>query len=60
VHGRCPWRRVRVRVRLQEREQERERGNRTVGMKARLMRQSDGRDGDGGMVVSSLHYCLKD
>jgi hypothetical protein len=46
------WRRVQVR--------ERERGSRTVGMEAGLIRQSDGRDGGGGVVVSSLHYCLKD
>jgi hypothetical protein len=45
------WRRVRMR--------ERERGNRTVGMEAGLIRQSDGQDGGGGMVVPSLHYCLK-
>jgi hypothetical protein len=37
-----------------------ERGNQTVGMKAGLIRQSNGRDGGGGMVVPSLHYCLKD
>jgi hypothetical protein len=50
----CPWRRVRVRLR------ERERGNRTVGMEAGLIRQSDGRDGGEGMIMPSLHYCLKD
>jgi hypothetical protein len=50
----CPWRRVRLR------EREREPGNRTVGMEAGLIRQSDSRDGGGGMVVPSLHYCLKD
>ena len=44
------WRRVR----------ERERGNQTVVMEVGLIRQSDGRDGGGGMVVPSLHYCLKD
>jgi hypothetical protein len=57
AHGRGwlrAWRRVRVR------ERERERGNQTVGMEAGLIRQSDGRDGGGGMVVPSLHYCLKD
>jgi hypothetical protein len=42
------------------RERERERGNQTVGMKAGLIRQSNGRDGGRGMVVPSLHYCLKD
>jgi hypothetical protein len=47
------WRQVRMR------ERERERGNRTVGMEAGLIRQSDGQDGGGGMVVPSLHYCLK-
>jgi hypothetical protein len=36
------------------------RTNWTVGMEAGLIRQLDGRDGGGGMVVPSLHYCLKD
>jgi hypothetical protein len=39
---------------------ERERGDRTAETEAGLIRQSDGRDGGGGMVVPSLHYCLKD
>jgi hypothetical protein len=53
AHGRG-WLRAWWRVRV------RERGNRTVGMEAGLIRHSDGRDGGGGMVVPSLHYCLKD
>jgi hypothetical protein len=55
AHGRGQlraWRRVRVR--------ERERGNWTVEMEAGLIWQLDGPDGGGGMVVPSLHYCLKD
>jgi hypothetical protein len=46
--GARAWRRVRVR------------GDRTAETEAGLIRQSDGRDGDGGMVVPSLHYCLTD
>jgi hypothetical protein len=52
----CLWRRLWLR----ERERERERGNQMVEMEVGLMWQSDGRDGGGGMVVPSLHYCLKD
>ena len=61
AHGRGrlrAWRRVRVRE--QERVRERERGNRTAETEARLIQHLDGRDGGGGMVVPSLHYCLKD
>jgi hypothetical protein len=52
AHGRGrlhAWRRVRVR----------ERGNRTVGMEAGLIRQSDGRDGGGGMVVPVYTIALR-
>jgi hypothetical protein len=42
------------------RQRVRERGNRTAEIDAGLIRHLDGRDGGRGMVVPSLHYCLKD